>query len=373
LSATQRRELVARLNHLSINGYGKAAVGSGENLYVLGARQRKAMVHREEEWRLYESALILEVDPETGSAEPRVEYKTPPEARAAENSSNIFKSGTLLGSLLYTCTSTEVLVFELPEFQIVNYISLPCFNDLHHVVPDADGNLIVTTTGLDMVVKVSPEGKVLEEWNVLGEDPWARFSRHTDYRKVDSTKPHRSHPNFTFQIDGETWVTRLNQRDAICLNDHKRRIAIATEPPHDGLVRGDHIYFTTVDGTVVIVDGRTLCAKETIDLKAIDGRKSLLGWCRGLLPLDDRTVWVGFTRVRKTNLRENVLWVRNIFREGMTEKPTHLALYDIVEKKCLREFDLEAQGMNVVFSVFLAASRPVEAEISLSSAGSTER
>jgi len=331
-------------------------------------------MHREEEWRLYESALILEVDPESGSTEPRVEYKTPPEARANQDSSNIFKSGTLSGNLLYTCTSTEVLVFELPEFQIVNYISLPCFNDVHHVVPDSDGNLIVTSTGLDMVVKVSPDGRVLEEWNVLGEDPWSQFSRETDYRKVESTKPHKSHPNFTFQMDGETWVTRLNQRDAICLNDHQRRIEIAAQPPHDGLVRGNDICFTTVDGTVVLVNRGSLQVRETVDLKAINGQEALLGWCRGLLPLNSRTFWVGFTRVRKTNLRENVLWVRNIFREGMTEKPTHLALYDIVEKKCLLEFDLEAHGMNVVFSVFSATTMPVQAEASLlSSAGSAER
>src|SRR5579863_10537894 len=360
-----------------MNGNGKPSAGSrtaGTGLYVLGARQRKAVLHREEEWRLYESALILEVEPETGTVHTRVEYKSPPEARANQNSSNIFKSGTLAGNLLYTCTSTEVLVFELPEFRIVNYISLPCFNDLHHVVPDAEGNLIVTSTGLDMVVKVTPEGSVLEEWNVLGEDPWARFSRDTDYRKVDSTKPHKSHPNFTFQMDGKTWVTRLNQRDAVCLNDHNRRIQISAHPPHDGLIRGEHICFTTVDGTVVMVDRRTLQAKETVDLKLIDGQKALLGWCRGLMPVDDTNFWVGFTRVRKTNLRENVLWIRNIFREGMTEKPTHLALYDIVAKQCLREFVLEAHGMNVVFSIFPAASRPVEVEDSiLSSAGSTER
>lgn len=346
----------------------------GGGLYVLGARQRKAMVHREEEWRLYESALILEVDLESGTAEPRVEYKTPAEARASESSSNIFKSGTLVGNLLYTCTSTEVLIFELPEFQVVNYISLPCFNDVHHVVPDAEGNLIVTSTGLDMVVRVSPEGKVLEQWNVLGEDPWGRFSRETDYRKVESTKPHKSHPNFAFHIDGETWVTRLNQRDAICLRDPSKRIGVAAQPPHDGFILGEHVYFTTVDGTVVMVDRRSLQIKETIDLKAIDGHRSLLGWCRGLMPVDERTFWVGFTRVRKTNLRENVLWVRNVFRDGMTEKPTHLALYDIVEKKCLRELDLEALGMNVVFSIFPAASSPVDTETSiLSSAGSTER
>ena len=38
----------------------------------------------------------------------------------------------------------------------------------------------------------------------------------------------------------------------------------------------------------------------------------------------------------------------------MTEAPTHIALYDIVEGRCLQEFDLEAHGMNIVFGVYPA-------------------
>jgi hypothetical protein len=323
-------------------------------LYVLGARQRNLLVKSEEEWNLYESALILRLDTETGEVRTCVEYQSPAEARAHDNSSNVFKAGTLIGNTLYACTSTEVLIFQLPEFKQIGYVSLPCFNDVHHVTPSSDGNLLAASTGLDMVVKFTPAGKVLEQWNVLGEDPWTRFSRETDYRKVESTKPHKSHPNFVFELDGEVWVTRFRQRDAIALSGSGKRVDIAVQTPHDGLVHGEHIYFTTVDGRVVIANRRTLKVDEIIDLKPIDGQKSLLGWCRGLLPVDERKIWVGFTRVRKTNLQENVLWVKHIFREGMTVKPTHISLYDIAEKQCLQEFDLEPHGMNIVFSIFPA-------------------
>ncbi|MGA9041787.1 MAG: hypothetical protein WB421_14740 [Terriglobales bacterium] len=323
-------------------------------LYVLGARQRKLLVKSEEEWNLYESALILRLDTETGKVRTCVEYQSPAEARANENSSNVFKAGTLVGNTLYACTSTEVLIFKLPEFKQTGYISLPCFNDVHHVTPSADGNLLVASTGLDMVVKFSPAGKVLEQWDVLNEELWSRFSRDIDYRKVDSTKPHRSHPNFVFELDGEVWVTRFRQRDAVSLSGSGKRIDIAVQTPHDGLVSGDRIFFTTVDGRVVIANARTLQVDQVIGLKPIDGQEALLGWCRGLLPLDERKIWVGFTRVRKTNLQENVLWVKNIFHEGMTVKPTHISLYDIVEQKCVQEFDLEPHGMNIVFSIFHA-------------------
>ncbi len=322
------------------------------SLYVLGARQRDLFLRHEEEWNLYEAALILQIDTETGAVRTCVEYKTPLEARANDNSSVVFKSGTLAGDVLYTCTSTEVLIFKLPEFERIHYISLPCFNDLHHVTPTSDGNLAAAITGLDMVAKFNREGELLAEWSVLPEALWSRFSRTTDYRKVETTKPHKSHPNFVFELNGEIWTTRFRQRDAICLNDPGRRIDIAVQSPHDGLLFGERIYFTSVDGRVIVANPRSLQVERIIDLKQIDGGDALLGWCRGLFPVDERRVWVGFTRIRKTRFRENVLWVRSVLREGMREKPTHITLYDIANMRSIQEFDLEAHGMNIVFSIF---------------------
>jgi len=325
---------------------------------VLGARQRNLLLRQEEEWNLYEAALALEIDTDSQSVRTCIEYRSPLEAKANENSSCVFKSGTLLGNSLYTCTSTEIIIFHLPDFERTGYISLPPFNDLHHVAPSADGNLLVAVTGLDMVAKIASDGTVLKEWCVLEEEPWKRFSRHTDYRKVDSTKPHQSHPNFVFELEGETWVTRFRQRDAICLNNRGRRIEIALQRPHDGVYFGGRLYFTTVDGKIVVVDPCTLETVRVADLVAIDSGRSILGWCRGLLPLTDNQLWVGFTRIRKTRFHENVLWLKNAIREGMTEKPSHIALYDIDKGRCLQEYDLEAHGMNVIFSIFPAASTP---------------
>ncbi|HZR56037.1 MAG TPA: hypothetical protein VFA74_04120 [Terriglobales bacterium] len=321
-------------------------------LYVLGARQRSLLVKSEEEWNLYESALILQLDTESGRVVTCVEYKSPLEARANENSSNVFKAGTIVGDTLYACTSTEVLILKLPEFKKTGYISLPCFNDIHHVTPSSDGNLLVANTGLDMVVKFTAEGKILATWDVLDEPLWSRFSQDVDYRKVESTKPHKSHPNFVFELDGKVWVTRFRQRDAICLEDRSKRIDVAVMTPHDGLVWGDHVYFTTVDGRIVIADSRTFQIGYVADLKEIDGSNALLGWCRGLLPVDENRIWVGFTRVRKTKFQENIMWVKKAFHEGMGVKPTHISLYDIHAKRCLQEFDLEPHGMNIVFSIF---------------------
>jgi hypothetical protein len=312
------------------------------------------MFKNEDEFRLYEAALILRLDTVAERTKLEVEYKSPPEARANEKSSHVFKSATLVGNKFYTCTSTELLIFEVPGFTRIGYVSLPCFNDLHHISPMPDGNLLVANTGLDMVVKVTPEGQVLEQWNVLGGDPWSRFSRDVDYRKVESTKPHQSHPNAVFQLGEEIWVTRFSQRDAICLTSPGKSIQIEVQRPHDGLVYGNRIYFTTVDGRIVIADRSRLEVVQIIDLNEIhkghERENVVLGWCRGILPLDERRVWVGFTRVRRTRFKENVLWIKHSF--GETERSTHVALYDIAEKKCLQEIDLEQHGMSVIFGIY---------------------
>src|SRR5260370_42133679 len=83
-------------------------------LYLLGGRQRRLLFKNEEEQRLYEAALILLLDTSAGTAGVELEYKTPPEARASDESSHSFKSATLVGNKFYTCTSTEVLIFEVP-------------------------------------------------------------------------------------------------------------------------------------------------------------------------------------------------------------------------------------------------------------------
>jgi len=325
-------------------------------LYILGGRQRKPGMNEatpKDEWYLYDAALILELDTDSGAVRTCVEYQSPPEARAGNQPAAHFHCGALSGNLLYTCTTTEVLVYRLPDFEQVAYVSLPCFNDLHHVTPSSDGNLLVVNTGLEMVVKVSLDGEILAEWSALGDDPWARFSRDIDYRKVETTKPHRSHPNFVFELDDEVWVTRFHQRDAISVSGSGKRIEIAGEFPHDGLIWGERILFTAVDGKLVMVNRHTLGVEQIVDLRQIQDRDQevLPAWCRGLLPVDERRIWVGFTRIRKTIFREHVRWVKSVLREGTVVKPTHVALFDIVDKGCLKQFDLEPYSLNTVFGI----------------------
>jgi hypothetical protein len=318
-------------------------------LYAAGGRQRTRLIQTEDEWNLYERALILQVNVADGTASVCVEYQSPPEVCPSEKPSFLFKTAALHEGVLYVCSSTEVLAYEIPGFRQVGYVSLPRFNDLHHVNREANGKLLVANTGLDTVVECDLQGKVWREWSVLGEDPWERFSRTTDYRKIATTKPHRAHPCHVFQLGEDIWVTRGDLGDALCLT-RPGRISVAQVGIHDGHLFQGHLYFTTVDGTIVIVDAGTLQKVDVIDLKPIHlPERALLGWCRGLLIANEREIWVGFTRIRKTKFKEKVNWIKHVFHD--TEKPTHIALYDIVAKKCLDEIDLERNGLNVIFSI----------------------
>lgn len=319
-------------------------------LYVVGGSLRSSLFKQLPEWNSCKKALILKVTPPAKTAEVMVDYDSPEDAVPADLPSILFKSATMANDKLYVCTPTEVLVYKLPGFELLHYVSLPCFNDLHHVRPSAEGNILIADTGLDLVLEVTHQGKVLREWSVIGEDTWKRFSRDVDYRKVPETKPHRSHPNHVFQLGDEVWVTRFDQRDAISLTRPGRRIDIGIQRPHDGHVVGDSIYFTTVDGHLVVVNRHTLRVEEIFDLNTIDNEhKLVLGWCRGLAVMEKNKVWIGFTRIRLTRFKENLIWARQGFETR--KKATHIALYDLAAKRCLDEIDVEPYGVDVLFSI----------------------
>jgi hypothetical protein len=327
-----------------------------EPLWVVGGEQR-GVPHWTREWRLYKTALVVKV--EDGRAERVLAYETPPEHCADGTPSIVFKAASIHGDRAYLCTQTEVLICDFPSFTIRNIISLPCFNDLHHVAVAPDGRLFVAVTGLDAVAELTPEGVLLSLSSVVGGSVWDRFSETTDYRKIPTTKPHHAHPNFIFFLDGEPWVTRFVQRDAVPLNGNagkRARIELGMEGVHDGHVVDGSVYFTAVNGLVLAFD----CACG--DLRSVDLNRARspykdrpLGWCRGILPRGSEA-WVGFSRIRYTQLRQNIDWIRRGFRDvdRLPPAPTRIARYDLGRNELLEEIDLEPVGMNTVFSIHAA-------------------
>jgi hypothetical protein len=319
-------------------------------LYIVGGRQKKRFVRPGDAEHRFESAVIIRLDTGTKSSEQLIDYKTMGEAKADNEASNLFTSSTLQDHKMYTCTYTEVLIFDVPRFKRVGYISLPRFNAVHHVCPTRNGTLLIANTGLDMVVETTLEGAVLNEWNVLGGDPWKRFFKGVDYRKVLSTKPHQSHPNFVFQLGDHVWVTRFHQRDALCLTKPDQNIPLSLGFPHDGLLHRGMLYFTTVDGHLIEANPDSLQITSTWNLRALRGNpRAVLGWCRGVAFIEKNLVWIGFTRIRKSSALENLNWIKHGFCQ--VDAPTHIALFDLGENRFLKKIDLESHGVNILFSI----------------------
>jgi hypothetical protein len=329
-------------------------VASGsEAIWIMGGEQR-GVPHIAREWKLYRRALVVKA--EAGRVERVLEYESPPGHCPDHLPSVVFKAATITHNRAYLCTQTELLICDFPSFVIRSVISLPCFNDVHHVAVAPDGRLFVAVTGLDAVAELTPDGTLLRLTSVVGGSVWDRFSPTVDYRKVPTTKPHRAHPNFVFFLDGAPWVTRFEQSDAVPLEgkaNGRSRFHLGDERVHDGCVSGNEIYFTTVNGRVLRFD-LTSAMQECIDLNSIGSfyRDRPLGWCRGILPLGEKA-WVGFSRIRFTTLRKNLDWVRRGFRhiDRQPPAPTRVAYYDIYQRKLLREIEVEEQGMNTIFSI----------------------
>ncbi len=330
------------------------------DLYVLGGVQRAERAATEEEWRLFERAVVGRVRPEAGECRPCASYDSPLEVRAGADSSVLFKSGAVAGERLYACTSTEVIVFRLPDFRREAYLSLPFFNDLHHVRPTPQGTLLVAVTGLDMVAEVTLAGELVQSWSATGGDPWVRFSPATDYRKVATLKPYRTHVNYVFSAQGAWWATRGDLGDAICLADPRRRIELGVqECVHDGWARGGYLYFTAVDGRLIVVNEATLRVEETLVLAEMEaGGPRGYSWCRGVLPLDGNCAWVGFTRLRATRWREKLRWVKS--KLAAVAQPTRLCRYDLARRELTQEIDLESGGMHAVFNALPAETLAAE-------------
>ena len=334
------------------------------DLYILGGEMRPNAA-RKSEWQHFKNAVVVKVDLASREAALIHEYVSPPDA-CPDLPSIIFKAGTLAGDRLYACTQTEILVYRLPNFTVEHYVSLPYFNDIHHVTPSGRDTLLIAVTGLDIIVEIGLDGALVNEWDVSGGDVWTRFSRDVDYRKVPSTKPRVAHPNFVFMLGEEIWTTRCDLYDAICLADSEKRIDLSgkgfrpVEFVHDGVLHDGKLYFTAVDGNVLIADPQTCAVTEVIDLRDFVDSDYPLGWCRGIKVIDADRVVVGFSRLRQTKLHDKVRWakaqVRRIsgdekYAESLPSLPTRISCFNLRTGEQEWELPLSDQKTDAIFSI----------------------
>jgi hypothetical protein len=117
---------------------------------------------------------------------------------------------------------------------------------------------------------------------------------------------------------------------------------------HDGYVRDGLVYFTTVNGHVVICHARTGARVRDIDLNELQEDKVQLGWCRGIDLLPDGKALVGFSQFRTSKQRHLVEW---IVGRG-PRLPSRVVLYDLAKPALLDEMVLpDRYGVGALFSI----------------------
>lgn len=332
---------VAPCNHKT---YKRTKKGNGMKLLVtLGIQSRTKTYDPEQKTAIGGIALV---DWETKQITQFTEYRSP-QSICCPTEIVRMGFGSFKDNWYYTCMPTEIVRFSLPDLRCETVLTHPTFSDLHHVAA-LDDRLLVCNTGLEIMQTFDYQGNLLETFNAASTPTWERFSRETDYRLLPTTKPHERHINYVFLYEGKTWLTRFHQKDAICLSNPNDTMPVESGNPHDGIVLGDKIYFTTTNGHIVIVDAPNRRIAKDINL--INVKHALgevqLGWCRGL-DVKDGYAYVGFSRLRKTKWREFASWVKHA--KG-PRYPARIEKIDIDKEELVDEIKLEPMA-TVVFGI----------------------
>lgn len=305
-------------------------------------------------------AALEIVDFETKEIETKVKLVTDIKYRSEEKGKDIrFNSSTLVGDTLYVSSPTQVFLYKVPEFTLIETINCEFFNDVHHLTPLTNGGIAVCSTGFDSVLLFDKERKLNKVINVLKKDPWHRFSKDIDLRLIANTKPHESHPNYVFELSGELWATRFHQKDAVCLSDHSKKFDIGIERVHDGIQYDNEIYFSCVNGYISVFNVNTFKKTKTINLNELY-RKKLnngadkeipLGWCRSIAKVDQH-LYVGFSKLRSTKLEDNIRWIGSLLlNKEAPLMPTRIVKINLENLEIEDELILPFGHLDTIFSI----------------------
>ena len=324
-------------------------------LLITGGRQSKSKSsYFNKEWNNGILGVVYEYDTITNSLKEKVTYKTPKEFRPKENYSISFKGGSIHKNKLLITTLTEILIYEIPKFKLNKRLTLNIFNDLHHVLR-VDDELYIVITGLDMAIRYSiKQKKILTFYNCFPEkDTWDRFNIKTDYRKINTTKPHFSHPNHITYYDEKLFITRYKQEDVLIFTKDGKiidKINLKEGIPHDGVIFNNDLIYTTVNGKIITVNKRNF-KKKVIDLNNFEKNGDSLGWCRGFYQAE-KFNYVGFSRIRPTKFIENIKWLGSKLSDKIKLKmPTRIEVYNKDFTDVIKTINLENEGINWVFSI----------------------
>jgi len=310
------------------------------------------------EGKYYDGARLLKLDLRSGQVQTLLTVNEATAHFPAEHPNLQFTVACRDGQALWLAMDTEIRRYVYPSLELMATISHPCFQNVHSVAVRGD-SLWVTSTGLDLVVVLDKHtGARQEVLHADGKDPWHRFSPDVDWRQVHSTRPHDFHPNYVFWLGDEPWVTRCTPEDAVPLRNPRRAINLSgTKCPisvHDGVVHEGSVYFTLVDGTLVVMDPAAPEAPlGEIELSALPGFGGVRGWCRGLC-FSGGLAYVGFSRLRRTRHQSKLDWMRRAVGRGAPVEAASVLAVDLQARQIVKDYRFEPDTLDALYGIMQA-------------------
>ncbi len=324
--------------------------------------------------------VIHHVELDGGRVETWARWRPPPELAVAGKG---FAGARRDAERLWVAAHAAVVRWDLRSASVDGILHQPDFNDLHDVaLAPGDGELLVANTGCDAIDRFTLDGvfrgrhgwlpawaearrmrgEAVADLDAVCEVGWSGRAPSWTPTAIDDsyhspaaererapfcrTKVRdRVHPNSLFEHGGEWFATCLYDGSLRPLASMRARLKIPGHP-HDGVVDGEELWLTTIDGGIWRAPlPLGVGAAERVAEAFGPGR---VGWCRGLL-LTDSLIVVGLTEVRPDRLprhrwaeadpRDSVTGVvvleRGDFRElgfvDLTVRGRHHKIYSIVE------------------------------------------
>jgi hypothetical protein len=279
--------------------------------------------------------------------------------------------------LLYAAAHAAVVRVDVRRAAVTGVLHQPCMNDLHHVASRGD-RLYVSNTGLGAVDVLGLDGTFFGSHTLLpawanarrmggealplsappvrpgwaGDPPsaWPDEVEDDGYHTADR----RQAPFHRLKVPDYLHVNHVafvgDRLIATCFADGTLRDLGTFEPVacvpgaflHDGVVRGDGLWLTAIDGTVIELDARTYIERQRLSVFSTGH----YGWCRGLAVTDERLL-VGLTEVRRGRLPRHRWAERD--PEG---SETSVLLLDRADGRLLARVDLtDPQRHTKLYSV----------------------
>jgi hypothetical protein len=197
------------------------------------------------------------------------------------------------GELAWTCFSNMVVAIDLETFSIVNEITDPYFNDLHHLEL-IDGTIFVANSGNESVDRISLSDGAVVRIDLLGSN---LRSMRPENEQTEDTKPHLHHvSSVTLNSHGDVIIGMVRQSRILNISKWEWIGPRMSSPVHDVQCnRTDTVWCTTVSGRIHKFSPEG--TQTTFDL---GDYQSPVGWTRGLA-VTEKGCLVGTTAIRESN------------------------------------------------------------------------